>query len=631
MLAALGWAMVERAGVVLEVVRFVVGRRGDAAGNAVGVARQRRAVGGGRRYARDERGTAVGREETGPRIAAVLVLARAADVRVRVVRRAADLIERIGQPGGGVRGVGRVCGVVQGRRRRGGLGLTRGAGDAGREHGGAGERCGDKEDEAHRALTYHAEVVPSSRARSRSMTATMVLALALPSFSCSASPEVRTQALLVIDTDLPVAGAPGLVPVAAMDTLRIDVLDGATVRETRELVLGDPRDWPVSFGAVAEARLRLRLFRAAQATGSAGTGSGSLEPRPEMTVDRLVELAPRPGGSGVTRLRVLLTGDCLGISADLLGGKTCIMHDAFAGAPTDGVPADEGEPSLVGTWSRLTPVQCTPSAWPDRICVPGSFDVIGDLALAGNPNLEEAPVPLRPVVVSPFRMDRTEVTVRRVRRLLAGGWKPRASLPWMTDAADRAGCTFAGAVDLSADDLPLNCVTAAFARELCAKENGRLPTEAEWEHAARSGDGRPFPWGVAEPTCCTTSAGRSPDVRNRACGAGLARPEAVGSHLGAHCPSGGDVSREGIFDLGGSLVELTSDRFAMVVACGPPGLRIDPACDDGQSPFVVKSTDWTAGLGTTRAAFRSAATAGERKANAVQEGFRCVYPEPVVP
>lgn len=446
-------------------------------------------------------------------------------------------------------------------------------------------------------------------------------------FSCGAEPEVRPQMLLVIDTDLPVAGAPGLVSVAAMDTLRIDVLDGATVRESRELVLFDPREWPVSVGAVAPTRLRLRLFRAAQATASAGAGGGILEPRPEMAVDRLVDIVPRAGESGVSRRRVLLTGECLGARADLLGGTTCLSLDAFAGPPTDGV-ADRGDPSLVGTWSWLTPLPCTTSASADRICVRGSFDVVGDLALSANPNLAEAPVPLRPVVVSPFRMDRTEVTVGRVRLLLAGGWKPIASLPWIAGAAGRASCTFAGEADTRADDLPLNCMTVAFARELCAKENGRLPTEAEWEHAARSGDGRPFAWGFTEPTCCTTSAGRSPDVGKRACGAGLARPEAVGSHVSTRCPDGGDVSRDGIVDLGGSLVELTSDRFVPVVECGPSGVRLDPTCSDGPSHVVTKSTDWTAGLGTTRAAFRSKATAGELEGNNAQEGFRCVYPEP---
>lgn len=433
--------------------------------------------------------------------------------------------------------------------------------------------------------------------------------------ACANAPEIREQVVVVVDTDLPLAGGPTSTRVAAMDTLRVEVLDGATVTETRDFVLADPRDWPLSLGVVSRARLRLRLFQARLA-------------RPELTVERLVDV--EVGGPGVQRLRVLLSGECLGRAIDLATRTSCIDGGRTAASPAEGLVPDDGGPSRAGTWVHAHPVPCSGPDDPTRPCVPGGFDVLGDLALAATPTRRAEPLPLRTVVVSPFRMDRTEVTVGRYLSMLrAGSLGATADRPVLADprVQEQALCTFQGEEDRTSDALPLNCVLPSLARAVCKASGGRLPSEAEWEHAARRGDGRVFPWGNEAATCCTTSASRSPRSTIPAeCPRG--RVEPAGSHVAAAsaCPGGGDVSIDGVVDLGGSLSELTLDRFRPVSECFGTGLLFDPVCGDSGTtgPFLLKGTDWTAGLGRTRAAYRTEAIG---KGWAQSSGFRCVYPE----
>jgi iron(II)-dependent oxidoreductase len=81
------------------------------------------------------------------------------------------------------------------------------------------------------------------------------------------------------------------------------------------------------------------------------------------------------------------------------------------------------------------------------------------------------------------------------------------------------------------------------AKAFCAWRRARLPTEVEWEAAARGKKGRTYPWGETRPT---------PERAVFARGRG--ETDRVGSH-----PKG--ATPEGVFDLAGNVAEWTSSLF----------------------------------------------------------------------
>ena len=191
----------------------------------------------------------------------------------------------------------------------------------------------------------------------------------------------------------------------------------------------------------------------------------------------------------------------------------------------------------------------------------GAFEMGSDVDFDASPR--------HTVLVGAFELGRTEVTVAQYARCVAADACP-AIVP-------HPGCNQAAS---DRGTHPANCVTWQGAQAFCVWIGARLPTEAEWEYAARSGgrDQR-YPWGD-EPVSCAIASIDSPLP---GCGSGATSP--VRSR-----PAG--RSAQGVYNLIGNVAEWTGDWYAPY----EPAPAVQPAGPATGTMRVVRGCGWGSAL-----------------------------------
>lgn len=228
---------------------------------------------------------------------------------------------------------------------------------------------------------------------------------------------------------------------------------------------------------------------------------------------------------------------------------------------------------------------------PTWITIPaGLFTMGSDPRAAAPPFANEQPQ--QRVWLPEFRLSRVPITNAQYQQFIAATQHPPPG-HWV-DGQPSAG----------AEPFPVTYVSWADAQAFCAWAGVRLPTEAEWEKAARSADGRWWPWGDALPdaTRCHFN-GQAQGVA----------PAAQSIMAVGQFPRG--ASPYGVLDMAGNVWEWTNTLYRRYPYQVDDG-REDPLT---QGVRVVRGGSYNHDLRQIRCAARDGIAAGARD---VYIGFR---------
>lgn len=250
------------------------------------------------------------------------------------------------------------------------------------------------------------------------------------------------------------------------------------------------------------------------------------------------------------------------------------MHEHIRAAGEEIYVQEANEKSGAGT-RTYTPGEAaallSEEQWRDvswMVSIPAGVFTMG----SDDPRTNEQNRPAHQVRTRAYRIDKFPVTEAQYARFVAARHY-RPPLNWTN-----------GRIPRGMELHPVTMVSWHNARDYCAWAGKRLPTEAEWEKAARGTDGRAWPWGSQ----------MRPENLNTYYKVGHTTP------VNAY-PQG--ASPYGVMDMAGNVQEWVADQFAPYPGTAAPGeifkaKEIDPSYQRGSDEkerlayYVMRGGSW---------------------------------------
>jgi formylglycine-generating enzyme required for sulfatase activity len=240
-------------------------------------------------------------------------------------------------------------------------------------------------------------------------------------------------------------------------------------------------------------------------------------------------------------------------------------------------------PVLGDTWRR-------PNDDMQMVFIPAGNFQMG--SMESNPCAHLDELPQHTVYLDAYWIDQHEVTNAQYRKCVEAGWCTEPTCSYGTSTY----------MDETKEDHPVGCVDWYEASAYCEWSGGQLPTEAQWEKAARGTEAREYPWGAEfDAALCNSSE------------------SAIGGStpVGLYSPDGD--SPYGLADVSGNLWEWVTDWYDIGYYAQSPSSN--PTGPQGGENRAARGGSWYGNYCSVRTTYRYYNTPHGRSPGM---GFRCV-------